>query len=164
MNDFISDGAEYLSSGMKTMKGASIDDIVQYLIGNRPDAAQREIVKDVFGISRHVPGVSAKNAAKVGRFAGRLAPAVGAIGNVVDVADILTGDESFGNKAMDAAAMGIGGTAGFFLGGGPFGASMGASAGKALSDGAQFLLGGGPRKTEEEMLQEALLKLNGGIS
>lgn len=163
MNNFMSDGAEYLSSGMKTMKGATVDDIAQYLIGNRPSAAQREIVKDVFGISRHIPGVSAKNAAKLGRFAGQFAPGLFAVGNVMDVADVLAGNDSLGNKAMDAAAMGIGGAAGFFLGGGPLGASMGASAGKALSDGAQFLLGGGRKKTEEELLQEALMKLNGGI-
>lgn len=162
MNNFMSDGAEYLSSGMKTMRGGTVEDIVQYLIGNRPDASQRQIVKDIFGISKHIPGVSARNAAKVGRFAGRIAPGLSAVGNVMDVADVLAGNDSLGNKAMDAASMGIGGTAGFFLGG-PLGASMGASAGKALSDGAQFLLGGGRKKTEEELLQEALLKLNGGI-
>ena len=51
----------------------------------------------------------------VGRFAGssigrgiaRAIPGLSLLGGVTDVADIVAGDESFGNKAMDATAMAI---------------------------------------------------------
>ena len=133
------------------------EEIVRYLIGARPDATQREIVKDVFSASKGLPGVKPKMAAKVGRFAGRIAPGVSAVGNIVDAVDLVTGEESFSNKAMDVASMGIGGTVGGMLGG-PLGASMGASAGKAASDGLQFLFGGG-KSAEQRKLEEALLAL-----
>ena len=138
----------------------NVDDIVNFLIGNRPDAAQRAVVKDVMGISKILPGVGRKTALNVGRFAGRIAPGLSVLGNVGDVADIVAGGDSFGNKVMDTAAMGIGGTAGAFLGG-PLGASIGASLGKTVSDGAQFLIGGG-KSAEERKLEEALALLNSG--
>ena len=138
----------------------SPEEIVRYLIGQRPDKMQREVVKDIFSLSKGLPGVSPKMAAKAGRFAGRIAPGLSAVGNIADVVDLATGEESFGNKAMDVASMGIGGTIGGFLGG-PLGASMGASAGKAASDGLQFLLGGG-KSAEQRKLEEALLALKRG--
>jgi len=62
----------------------------------------------------------------------------------------------FGNKVMDAAAMGFGGTIGGVLGmGNPLVAAGGASLGKAASDGLQFLLGGG-KSAEDRKLEEAL--------
>ena len=63
------------------------------------------------------------------------------------------------NKAMDTAAMGIGG----FLGaaGGPIGIAAGAGIGKAVSDGAQWLFG--DKKTPEQRKMElALQQLQGG--
>mgnify|MGYP005713587687 CR=1 FL=1 len=155
---FASDGAEYAASGAKTIRGGTINDLIQYLIGNRPDASQRQIVKDIFAM-----GGKGKMAAKVGRFAGRLAPGISAIANVADVADIVAGGDNLGNKAMDTAAMGLGGAAGFFLGGGPLGASMGASLGKVVSDGTQAILGGTfGQSPEERKLEEALALLKGG--
>ena len=92
----------------------------------------------------------------VGRFAGRALPILGALQSVGDVGDIVFGDDSLGNKAMDTAAMGIGGTIGGVLGmGNPLLAAGGASLGKAASDGLQFLLGGG-KSQEERKLEEAL--------
>jgi len=135
-------------------------ELVKYLIGNRPDAAQRAVTKDVFGLSKMIPGVNSKAAAKVGRFAGRLAPGLSAVQNIADVGDIITGEENIANKGMDVAAMGVGGAAGFALGG-PLGASIGASLGKTVSDGTQFLLGGG-KSPEERKLEEALLALQRG--
>ena len=80
----------------------------------------------------------------VGRFAGRALPVLGAVQAVGDVGDIVLGDDSFGNKVMDTAAMGFGGTiAGALSLGNPLVAAGGASLGKAASDGLQFLLGGG---------------------
>ena len=92
----------------------------------------------------------------VGRFAGRALPVLGALQAVGDVGDIVLGDDSLGNKVMDTAAMGIGGTIGGVLGlGNPLLAAGGASIGKAASDGLQFLLGGG-KSSEERKLEEAL--------
>ena len=69
-------------------------------------------------------------------------------------------NQSLGNKAMDTVGMGIGGTLGFVLGGGPLGASVGASVGKTTSDGLQWLFG--DKKTpEERKLEEALALLQG---
>jgi len=161
MYDFLSDGAEYLSGQGKAAGKVNLEQLVKYLIGNRPDKMQREIVKDIFSTSKVIPGVGGKAAAKVGRFAGRIAPGLSALGNVADVADIIAGDDSFGNKAMDAVAMGLGGTAGAILGFGPLGASIGASAGKSLSDATQYLLGGG-KSAEERKLEEALALLQRG--
>ena len=92
-----------------------------------------------------------------------MAPGISAIANVADVADIVAGGDNLGNKAMDTAAMGLGGAAGFFLGGGALGASMGASLGKVVSDGTQAILGGTfGQSPEERKLEEALALLKGG--
>lgn len=112
-----------------------------------------------------VPGIS-KNAAF--RFASsapvkqvlRAVPGLSVASAALSAGDVVFGDESFGNKAMDAAAMTAGGTAGFFLGG-PIGASIGASLGKTLSDGAQYMFG--DKKTPEQRKMElALQQLQGG--
>ena len=134
--------------------------VMQYLLGNRPDLAQKMVANDTYGLTKLIPGVNNKAAAKVGRFAGRLAPALSAFQNVADVADLATGEESIANKGMDVAAMGVGGAAGFALGG-PLGASIGASLGKTVSDGTQFLLGGG-KSPEQRKLEEALVALQRG--
>ena len=55
----------------------------------------------------------------IGRFAGsamgrniaRTIPGISAAVNILDVADVIAGDESLGNKIMDTGAMAIGGTA-----------------------------------------------------
>jgi hypothetical protein len=90
------------------------------------------------------------------RFAGRALPVLGAVQAVGDVGDIVLGDDSFGNKVMDATGMGIGGTIGGVLGmGNPLLIAGGASVGKAASDGLQYLFGGG-KSAEERKLEEAL--------
>ena len=134
--------------------------VMQYLLGNVPDKATRMVAKDTRNLANLIPGVSSRNAVHVGRFAGRIAPALSAFQNVADVADVVTGEESLANKAMDVTAMGVGGTAGFVLGG-PLGASIGASLGKTVSDGTQFLIGGG-KSAEERKLEEALIALKRG--
>lgn len=90
------------------------------------------------------------------RFAGRAIPILGALGVATDLGDLVTGSESLGNKAMDATAMGVGGTIGAVLGlGNPLVAATGATLGKTASDGIQFLLGGG-KSAEQRKLEEAL--------
>ena len=75
------------------------------------------------------------------------------------VGDILTGEESLGNKAMDTAMMIGGGALGSVI---PIvGTSLGAAAGKAASDATQFLLGGG-KSAEQRKMEEALAALRGG--
>lgn len=158
---FLSDGAEYLAPGIQRAGSVTMGDAGQYLIGNRPGAVQIGAAKDAKWLANRIPGVNPAAASKIGRFAGKALPMLSAAGNVMDVADIVAGDESLGNKAMDAAGMGLGGTVGFFMGG-PLGASMGASVGKMGSDGLQWLFG--DKKTpSQRKLEESLLYLNGGV-
>lgn len=84
---------------------------------------------------------------------------LGAVGGVLGAADIIAGNDSLGNKAMDTVAMGIGGTLGAV--GGPMGIAAGAGLGKAASDATQFLLGGG-KSAEQRKMEEALAALRGG--
>jgi hypothetical protein len=76
------------------------------------------------------------------------------------VGDLVTGDESIGNKAMDAGLMVAGGALGSFV---PIvGTSLGVAAGKAISDGTQWLFG--DKKTpEQRRMEEALAGLQQGI-
>ena len=103
-------------------------------------------------ISRFAASPAALTAAKVGT-------GIGALGGVLGAADVLVGQDSAANKAMDTAAMGIGG----FLGaaGGPVGIAAGAGIGKAISDGTQFIFGGG-KSAEQRKLEEALVALQRG--
>ena len=95
----------------------------------------------------------------VARFAGRAIPVLGAIGAVGDVGDLLLGQDSLANKAMDATAMGIGGTIGGVLGmGNPLLIAGGASMGKAGSDLIQRIVGGG-KSAEERKIEEAIALL-----
>ena len=83
-----------------------------------------------------------------------------AIGTALSVGDVVLGDESFGNKAMGATAMTIGGMLGSAI---PVvGTGLGIAAGKMVSDGTQFLFG--DKKTPEQRKMElALAELRGGV-
>ena len=140
----------------------SIDDVLKYLGG------KTTLHQTIPELGKNLNMVTFGKAPKtVGRFAGsqmgrgiaRAIPGISAAVNVLDVADVIAGDDSLGNKVMDTGAMAIGGTAGAFLGG-PLGASVGASTGKAISDGLQGLFGGG-KSAEERKLEEALNLLQG---
>lgn len=98
----------------------------------------------------YIPGVGGEGGAHVKRMAMgaiknpllqqglKYAPVVGA---GLAVGDLVLGDESFGNKAMDAAAMGVGGLIGSAV---PVvGTSLGIAGGKLTSDAIQYLFGGG---------------------
>ena len=102
-----------------------------------------------------LPGMSSLGtAAKV------LGPALGAVGGAVAVGDVILGDESFANKAMDSTAMTIGGIIG--SAGGPLGTAAGIGVGKMLSDGTQYIFGD-KKSPEERRMEEALLALRGGV-
>ena len=144
-------------------KGLNVDDLLNYLSGSTT------MKQTIPMLGENMNFLTAGKFSKpIGRFAGsamgrgiaRTIPGISAAVNILDVADVIAGDESLGNKVMDTAAMGIGGTAGALMGG-PLGASIGASLGKTVSDGAQFLLGGG-KSAEQRKMEEALAALRGG--
>ena len=102
-----------------------------------------------------VPGM-----AKAGQILGVAAPALGAVGGALAVGDLVLGQESGANKAMDATAMMIGGALGSV--GGPLGTAAGVGLGKMASDATQFIFG--DRKTpEQRRMEEALAALRGGM-
>lgn len=108
-----------------------------------------------------------KGAATLSKFAAskpvlgalKVVPGLGAIGGALGAADIIAGNDSAANKAMDTTAMAIGG----FLGaaGGPLGIAAGSGLGKAASDATQFIFGGG-KSAEQRRMEEALAALRGG--
>lgn len=104
-------------------------------------------VGDAVGI---IPGIGEEGGKHVKKFAMnavknpafqlgmRYAPVVG---TALSAGDLLLSNDSIGNKAMDAAAMGVGGLIGSAF---PvFGTGVGIAGGKVLSDLTQYLLGGG---------------------
>lgn len=96
---------------------------------------------------------------KLGAAAKVLAPGLGAVGGALAVGDVLFGQDSGANKAMDATAMTIGGILGSV--GGPLGTAAGVGLGKMASDATQFVFGGG-KSAEERRMEEALAMLQGG--
>lgn len=155
------DVAAYLAK----LQNINVGQVGGYLTGHNLDPFARTMGKDAGKIINMIPSVGPKTAVKVGRFAGRAVPLLSAIGNITDVADIVAGDQSLGNKVMDASAMTAGAAIGGVLGAGvfsPLTASIGASLGKTLSDGTQYLFG--DKKTaEQRRIEEALLALRGGM-
>ena len=98
----------------------------------------------------------------VGKNIARAVPIIGAGFAVADAGDIVFGQDSFANKAMDTGAMGIGGVIGGVLGmGNPFAVAAGASTGKMVSDGLQYLFGD-KKSAEQRKMEEALAMLNSG--
>ena len=82
-----------------------------------------------------------------------LGPAAAAGGAVLGAGDIVFGDDSGANKAMDATAMTIGAILG--SAGGPLGTAAGAGLGKMASDATQYLFG--DKKTPEQRKMELAL-------
>jgi len=157
-----------MAEAIARVKGISIGQALEWL-GGKP--TQAGLIKELGSyVPKSVSGRFAgqalgKAGSKLASGVARVAPALSVAGNVMDVADILTGDESLANKAMDTAAMAAGGTIGGFMGAGvfsPLTASIGASIGKMGSDGLQWLFG--DKKTpEQRKLEEALALLQGGL-
>lgn len=130
---------------------------------------QSALKRGVRNVAKRVPGVSLEKAARFAASDGvkgalRIVPGLSVGMAALDAGDIILGDESAGNKVMDTAAMGIGGTIGGILGGGVLSvpaAAAGASTGKFVSDGLQYLFG--DKKTpEQRRMEEALAMLQGG--
>ena len=143
--------------GAKNMNAGQIR---KFIIGADP-GTQRAIQQGMFSTFKAVPGVGGKTAARMAgsglaKGLGRVVPGLSVASNVTDVADIVTGDESLANKAMDTTFMIGGGILG--SAGGPLGASIGASTGKMLSDGTQWLFGD-KKSPEQRRMEEALQAL-----
>ena len=142
----------------------NLDDVLRYLNGKSSMGQTIPMVGNTLNdltLGKASKTVGRFAGGKVGRGIARVIPGISAAVNVLDAADIVAGDDSLGNKVMDTVGMGIGGTAGFLMGGGPVTASIGASTGKAISDGIQGIFGGG-KSAEERKMEEALLALRGG--
>ncbi len=147
------------------MAGMKLGDIGNFLIG-KDALTQSMIRKELARAVGVIPGVNPITATKfmatnpIAKNALRAVPLIGAGMAVADVADVVAGPDSLANKAMDATAMGIGGTIGII--GGPLGVMAGASTGKAVSDFTQWLFG--DKKTaEQRKMEQALAMLNRGV-
>ena len=147
----------------KKIGATSIDDVLRYLSG------KTTMGQTIPMLGQNLNTVTFGKLSKpIGRFAGsalgrgiaRTIPGISAAANILDVADVVAGGDSLGNKVMDTGAMAVGGGIGALMGG-PLGASIGASTGKAASDGLQALFGGG-KSAEQRKLEEALALLQGG--
>jgi len=173
VDSFASDGAEYLDNEkIKTfarMQGISFADALTFLGGKGfADGAQKSILSKLGG--QLLPGGAGGGPiGTLQRFAGsnlghgtlRLVPGLATATAALGAADIVAGNDSFGNKVMDAGAMGLGGIAGGMMGG-PLGVAVGSSLGKGVSDATQAIFGGG-KSAEERRMEEALLALRGGL-
>ncbi len=169
MYGMMSDGAEYVNSPefkklAAEIGATSVDDVLKFLSGKQTQ--QGLIAATKKGLNAATFGQTPRTAirfagSKPVRMALRAVPGLATAGTILGAADILTGDESIGNKAMDAAAMMAAGTAGTMIGG-PLGGAIGANLGKMGSDQIQRLFGGG-KSPEERRMEEALAALRGGV-
>ena len=158
------DGPTTLDKGADILKAAKKNPAVAKA-GMYLDDAAAPVAAGLTGLADKIP--LGKGGAVASRMAGGLPgqiiskalPVLGAVTAAGDVVDIISNDTSAGNKIMDTAAMGIGGTIGGVLGlGNPFAVAGGASIGKMASDATQFVLGGG-KSPQERKLEEALALL-----
>ena len=152
----------------KKIGATNVDDVLRFLSGeNFANSAQTKIRDQlIFGgkpaVAGAKPGIV--RVGPVARFAGgkaaknilRAVPGLSTALVALDAADVVAGPDSLGNKAMDASAMGIGGTIGGIMGlGNPLAIATGAGLGKMASDATQFVFGGG-KSAEQRKLEEAL--------
>ena len=149
---------ESLEELAKKIGATNVDDVLRFLSGKDfANRAQLGVLEKLGGVGSGAGGVGSK----VARFAGgktaknilRAVPGLSTALVALDVADVVAGPDSLGNKGMDAVAMGIGGTLGAV--GGPLGIAAGAGLGKMASDATQFVLGGG-KSAEQRKLEEAV--------
>ena len=146
----IGHSVDSLEEKKKKIGATNVDDVLRFLSG-----------KDFALDTQAKLMARGGEATKLGRMAGgkaarnvlRAVPGLSTALVALDVADVVAGPDSLGNKGMDAAAMGIGGTLGAV--GGPLGIAAGAGLGKMASDATQFLLGGG-KSAEQRKLEEAV--------
>ena len=152
---------ESLEELARRIGATNVDDVLSFLSGKDfANKAQLGLLEKLGGVGSGAGGVGSK----VARFAGgktaknilRAVPGLSTALVALDAADVVAGPDSLGNKAMDASAMGIGGTIGGIMGlGNPLAIATGAGLGKMASDATQFVFGGG-KSAEDRKLEEAL--------
>ena len=156
-DETLSDLAEFAPTrGKEIMAGAGKatgQDLLDFLSGKSTQKQVRKEVGRMFG--KGAMRFAGQNA--IGKGLVRIVPGLSTAVLALDAADLVAGNDGIGNKLADAAAMGVGGTIGTFLGG-PLGGVVGASTGKSITDGLQGLFGG---KSEEERKIEELLAILG---
>ena len=150
-----------LKSGVKTAGKTNLDDVAQFLAGKNPKV-QRQILREI-GRTFGGKAMTFAGTNPIMRGAMRAVPGVTTALTALDVADVVAGEESLGNKLVDAAAMTAGGIGGFVLGGGPLGVMAGASGAKALTDSLQRLTGTDKYSEEQRRMEEALAMINRGM-
>ena len=152
----IGHSVDSLEALAKKIGATNVDDVLRFLSGKdfALDTQAKLMARggDATKLGRMAGGKAARNIL-------RAVPGLGTALVALDVADVVAGPDSLGNKGMDAVAMGIGGTLGAV--GGPLGIAAGAGLGKMASDATQFLLGGG-KSAEQRKLEEVLAALRGG--
>jgi hypothetical protein len=152
----IGHSVDSLEALAKKIGATNVDDVLRFLSGKdfALDTQAKLMARggDATKLGRMAGGKAARNVL-------RAVPGLGTALVALDVADVVAGPDSLGNKGMDAVAMGIGGTLGAV--GGPLGIAAGAGLGKMASDATQFLLGGG-KSAEQRKLEEVLAALRGG--
>ena len=152
---------ESLEELARKIGATNVDDVLRFLSGKDfANRAQLGVLEKLGGVGSGAGGVGSK----VARFAGgktaknilRAVPGLSTALVALDAADVVAGPDSLGNKAMDASAMGIGGTIGGIVGlGNPLAIATGAGLGKMASDATQFVFGGG-KSAEQRKLEEAV--------
>ena len=154
---------ESLEELARKIGATNVDDVLRFLSGKDfANRAQLGVLEKLGGVGSGAGGVGSK----VARFAGgktaknilRAVPGLSTALVALDAADVVAGPDSLGNKAMDASAMGIGGTIGGIVGlGNPLAiaTAAGVGLGKMASDATQFVFGGG-KSAEQRKLEEAV--------
>ena len=168
--DYVKDAAQFMSGigdSVNSYAYAQPRGSVQSILLGADRNTQMNLGRSLGKIGNSIPGISKEAAYRfaaspAAKQALRFVPGLTAAGTALAVGDIVLGDESFGNKAMDTAAMGIGGTIGGFVGmGNPLAIAGGATLGKTISDGTQWLFGD-KKSPEERRMEIALAQLQGG--
>ena len=152
----------------KKIGATNVNDVLRFLSGEKfADSAQEKIRDHLIFDGKPAAKGAKSGIVKVGpvaRFAGgktarnilRAVPGLSTALVALDAADVVAGPDSLANKAMDASAMGIGGTIGGIVGlGNPLAIATGAGLGKMASDATQFVFGGG-KSAEQRKLEEAV--------
>ena len=161
LNNIGAKGSDLYETAVSGTKPGSIGRVALGADANTQMALKRNVGK----IASAIPGVSKEAGMRFAmtnpgvRKALRFVPGIGLGLTALDVADVVTGNESTGNKAMDTAGMAIGGTLGAV--GGPLGVAAGVSLGKMGSDALQYLFGD-KLTPEQRKMREALMMLQGG--
>ena len=130
---------------------------LQELIVDKVGSLDKKMPTELFGKLTDKGKVMSMLSGPQATMLAKAALGLGAVGGVVGAADVIAGPDSLGNKAMDTAAMGIGGFLGAPLG--PLGIAAGAGTGKIVSDATQFIFG--DKKSAEERKMEELLAILG---